>query len=252
MRLDNSGNGDEARRRAMVPAQQGMGCRMSEATRQVKVWDGWIRAFHWVLVLLVAAQYATAQLGLMDWHIRLGFTVLALVVFRLAWGLVGSDTARFARFLKSPLAALEHLKHLRRQEPDTEIGHNAAGGWMVLGLLGLLLAQVASGLFANEEPGESYGAHGPFALGISDSLSGQLTYAHELVFDLLLLAIALHVVAVLAYAVLKRHDLVRPMVTGLKRLPADLAAPRMGNPVLAAVLLAAAAAGAWWLSRQGG
>ena len=220
--------------------------------QRIKVWDGWVRLFHWAVVLLVAAQYATAELGLMDWHIRLGFTVLALVLFRLAWGLVGSETARFASFLRAPRAALAHLRQLNRREPDTEVGHNAAGGWMVLGMLALLLAQVATGLFANEEPGESYGAHGPFALAISSGLSDALTGLHEAGFNLLMLAVAVHVGAVLTYALLKRHDLVRPMVTGFKRLPAGVVAPRLGNPVLAAMLLGLAAAFAWWLSGQGG
>jgi len=225
---------------------------MNEAWLKVKVWDGWVRLFHWSIVLLVIAQYVTAELSLMAWHFRCGYLVLALLVFRLGWGLVGSDTARFARFLKSPLEALAHLKHLRRREPDTEVGHNAAGGWMVLGLLALLLAQVATGLFANEEPGESYAAHGPFALQVGDALSAGLTELHELGFNLLLVAIGLHVAAVLAYAVLKRHDLVRPMVTGFKQLPASIPAPRLGHPLLAVALLALGLGLAWWLSTQGG
>ena len=225
---------------------------MNEAWHKVKVWDGWVRLFHWSIVLLVIAQYATAELGLMEWHFRCGYLVLALLVFRLGWGLLGSDTARFARFLKSPLEALAHLKHLTRREPDTEVGHNAAGGWMVLGLLALLLAQVATGLFANEEPGESYAAHGPFALQAGDALSAGLTELHELGFNLLLVAVGLHVAAVLAYAVLKRHDLVRPMVTGFKQLPASIPAPRLGHPLLALALLALGLGLAWWLSTQGG
>jgi cytochrome b len=225
---------------------------MSEpGIRQVKVWDGWIRLFHWAIVLLLAAQWLTAKLALMEWHFRFGFTVLALLLFRLAWGIIGSDTARFARFLKSPLAALRHLEHLHRREPDTEIGHNAAGGWMVLVMLALLLGQVATGLFANEEPGESYSAHGPFALRVSGDLSHALTGWHEALFNLILLAVALHVAAVLAYALLKRHDLVRPMITGFKRLPAGLRAPRMASPALAALLLAGAAVAARAISRLG-
>jgi cytochrome b len=225
---------------------------MNDALRKVKVWDGWVRLVHWSIVLLVIAQYATVQLDLMQWHFRCGYLVLALLVFRLGWGLVGSDNARFARFLQSPHAALAHLKHLGRREPDTEVGHNAAGGWMVLLLLALLLAQVATGLFASEEPGESYAAHGPFALQVADALSGRLTALHELGFNLLLGAIGLHVAAVLAYAVLKRQDLVRPMVTGFKRLPAGIQAPRLGHPLLALVLLGCGFGLVWWISQQAG
>ncbi len=222
------------------------------AWREVKVWDGWIRLFHWALVLLVAAQWATAELALMEWHFRIGYMVLALLLFRLGWGLVGSDTARFARFLKSPAAALRHLHEFRQRGPDTEVGHNAAGGWMVLGLLGLLLAQVATGLFANEEPGESYAAHGPFALAVDDALSALLSGLHEQLFNVILLAVALHVAAVLGYLLLRGHNLVRPMLTGRKLLPASIAPPRLGHPLLAAALLALALAAVGWLSRQGG
>lgn len=221
-------------------------------TRPVKVWDGWVRLVHWAIVLLLGAQWLTAELGLMRPHFVLGFAVLALLLFRLAWGLVGSETARFARFVRPPAEALGHLRAFFHRGPDTQVGHNAAGGWMVLLLLGLLLAQVATGLFANEEPGERYGAHGPFALAISDGLSGALTELHEVIFNLILLAAALHVAAVLAYRLLKGHDLVRPMLTGIKQLPASVLAPRLGHPLLGAALLAAAIAVVVWLSRQGG
>jgi cytochrome b len=225
---------------------------MNVALRKVKVWDAWVRLFHWSIVLLIIAQYVTAELGQMEWHFRCGYLVLVLLVFRLGWGLMGSESARFARFVKSPIAALAHLKHLRRREPDTEVGHNAAGGWMVLLLLALLLAQVGTGLFANEEPGESYAAHGPFALRITDSLSAQLTGLHEVGFNLLLGAVGLHVAVVLAYAVLKRQDLLRPMVTGFKRLPASIVAPRLGHPLIAVALLGLGFALVWWLSQQAG
>ena len=78
----------------------------------------------------------------MELHFLCGYSILTLLLFRLAWGFAGSETARFSRFLKSPVAALQHLAHLHRREPDTEIGHNAAGGWMVLVMLALLAVQV--------------------------------------------------------------------------------------------------------------
>ena len=109
-----------------------------EPVRQVKVWDGWIRLVHWSIVSLIAVSWVSMRTGNVQVHYLSGYTVLTLLLFRIAWGVVGSDTARFSRFLRSPLAALRHLGGFRRREPDTEIGHNAAGGWMVLVLLGLL------------------------------------------------------------------------------------------------------------------
>ncbi|GGC57086.1 hydrogenase [Siccirubricoccus deserti] len=220
-------------------------------SRQVKVWDGWIRLVHWSVVVLLGLSWWSVEAGQMRIHYLSGHAVLTLVLFRIAWGLVGSETARFSRFLRSPLAALRHLGGLRRREPDHEIGHNAAGGWMVLVLLGLLLAQPLTGLFAAEEPGFSYGAKGPLAAMVSPDTSDWLTGLHHRIFNLIMIAALLHIAAVLAYALLKRHDLVRPMVTGRKRLPARLAAPRIGSPTLAAGLLAASALLVYGISRLG-
>ncbi|WP_035713195.1 cytochrome b/b6 domain-containing protein [Azorhizobium doebereinerae] len=215
-------------------------------SRWVKVWDAPTRLFHWSLVLLVAGAYATAELGLIDWHFRVGYAILALLLFRLAWGFLGSDTARFARFLASPLEALRHLAHFTRRGPDTEIGHNAAGGWMVLVMLALLLFQAGSGLFSNDE----VMAEGPLAKFVGSAWSDRISGWHVFNFNLILALVGLHVLAVLAYAAVKRHDLVRPMVTGMKRLPAGLPAPRMASAALAAGLFLAAAAIAWVIATR--
>ncbi len=119
--------------------------------RRIKVWDLPVRLFHWSIVVLIAAAWATQELNKMEWHMRIGYAILALLLFRIVWGFIGSDTARFVRFLKSPAAALRHLSHLRRREPDREIGHNAAGGWMVLLMLVLLGVQAGTGLFSNDD-----------------------------------------------------------------------------------------------------
>ena len=227
---------------------------MAEApvpVRPVKVWDGWIRLVHWALVALLCLSWWAVETSRMRLHLLSGYTVLTLVLFRIAWGLVGSDTARFSRFLRSPLNALRHLRHLRRREPDTEIGHNAAGGWMVLVLLGLLLTQAVAGLFSSEEPGMGYGAEGPLAGLVATATVERLTGIHHFNFNLILAASGLHVLAVLAYRLLKGQDLVRPMVTGVKELPAEVAAPRLGSPLLAATLLGAAALIVWGVTRRG-
>ena len=116
------------------------------AARRLKVWDPWIRLVHWSIVILLPFSYWTAVTSRFDWHFLSGYAILALLLFRIAWGLVGSQTARFRHFLRSPLEALRHLGHLRRRAAAVEIGHNAAGGWMVLLLFLLLLIQAFSGL----------------------------------------------------------------------------------------------------------
>ena len=122
---------------------------MTVRTLPVRVWDAPTRLFHWAIVVLLGVSWLAESRGWMQVHFLSGYSIIALLLFRLAWGFVGSETSRFSRFLKSPVAALRHLAHLHRREPDTEIGHNAAGGWMVLLLLGLLTVQAGTGLFAN-------------------------------------------------------------------------------------------------------
>lgn len=208
----------------------------------MRVWDLPTRLFHWALVLLVAFSYASIRLNWMRWHMLSGEAILALLLFRLVWGVIGSDTARFAWFLASPLAALRHLRGFARREPDTQVGHNAAGGWMALVLILLLLTQAVSGLFANDA--DSFVA-GPLAGRVSDAAGATALRLHFQSFTLIKIVVLLHVVAILAYALVKRHNLVRPMLTGKKRLPATTRAPRMASPLLAALVLAVAGGAVW-------
>jgi cytochrome b len=208
------------------------------ATGQVRVWDAPTRLFHWTIVLLVAFSWLTAELFWMDLHYLSGEAILTLVLFRIIWGFTGSDTSRFGRFLKSPLAAIEHLRHLRRREPDTEMGHNAAGGWMVLGLLGLLSAQVGTGLFSGDDDAA---VEGPLRHLVSAATSDRLTNVHGLIFTAIQIAVVLHVAAVVMYYVLKGHNLVRPMITGTKIIETPVEAPRMVHPARAGLILCAAA-----------
>ncbi|MDJ0386502.1 cytochrome b/b6 domain-containing protein [Roseomonas sp. E05] len=218
-------------------------------TVRVKVWDPWVRLVHWAIVGLIGLSWWTAETGRMDLHLTSGYLALTLLLFRLLWGFIGSETARFRHFLRSPLAALGHLRSLFRRAPDTELGHNAAGGWMVLALLGALLLQVGTGLFADDQ----ILTRGPLAGFVSGAASDWATFIHIRNFNVILALAALHVLAVAVYALAKGQNLVLPMLTGVKRVPAALArhAPRLGSPVLALALLAAAGAAAWGLSRLG-
>ena len=203
----------------------------------MRVWDAPIRLFHWAIVILIFVSWLTQRQGWMELHMLSGYSMLTLLLFRIVWGFIGSDTARFSRFLKSPLAALRHLAHLRRREPDLEIGHNAAGGWMVLAMLGLLAAQVATGLCANDD----ILAEGPLADFVGKEQSDWLTRLHGLNFMAIQLTILAHVVVIALYYLLKGQNLVKPMITGKKRLPGAMPAPRMVHPVLAVGVLGIAA-----------
>src|SRR5471032_3261858 len=205
----------------------------TQAARPVLVWDMPTRVFHWLIVVLVAAAYATSKLNWMDWHVRIGEALLALVLFRLLWGFFGSETARFHSFLRAPAAAWQHLRHVLRREADLQVGHNSAGGWMVLVLLALLLGETLSGLYVNNDVADD----GPLTQWVPASIANAITALHTILWDALLAAVALHVLAIVVYAVAKGHNLLRPMLTGRKRLPKHIHAPRQASAMLALLLL---------------
>ena len=206
---------------------------MGTAPRVVLVWDAPIRVFHWLIVALVAAAYATWRLNWMVWHGWVGDAVLALLLFRLLWGFFGGETARFSRFLTSPRTAVQHLKYSLRREPDRQVGHNPAGGWMVLLLLALLLAETMTGLYVANDIADE----GPLTAVVPAWAADAIESAHAILWDALLSAIVLHVLAIAGFAAIKGQNLLRPMITGTKVLPASIAAPRTGSPVRAGLLL---------------
>ncbi|CAB3792624.1 hypothetical protein LMG28688_03564 [Paraburkholderia caffeinitolerans] len=205
--------------------------------RRVQVWDLAVRLFHWLTVLLVAIAYISQRMNWLQLHVRAGETLLALVLFRLLWGCFGSETARFARFVATPAAAWRHLRHLARREPDVQVGHNAAGGWMVLLLLALLLVETLSGLYDYNDIADE----GPLSEVVPAAVANAIAAIHAYGWDALAAAVVLHVCAIAVYALVKRHNLLGPMVTGAKRLPATVHAPRRASFWLAALLMAAAA-----------
>lgn len=203
--------------------------------RLVAVWDLPTRLCHWLAAALIAAAYATAQLNWMDWHARAGYALLAVLLFRLAWGVFGGETARFSRFLAPPRLAVRHLAHLFRRERDTEVGHNPAGGWMVVVLLALMLGQTLSGLYVSNDIADE----GPLTEIVSAPLASFIEAAHDsFLWDALLAAMALHIAAIVIYGAVKRQNLVRPMVTGRKRLAAATRRPALGGATRAAIVLA--------------
>lgn len=206
----------------------------------VRVWDLPTRLFHWVTVVLVVAAYVTWRLNSMDAHAEVGEGLLALLLFRLAWGVVGSDTARFVRFVHSPRAAMRHLARLFRREPDEQIGHNPAGGWMVLLLLALLLGETLTGIIVNNDVADE----GPLTELMPAWLANLVTDLHQAFWYALLAAIVLHLAAIAIYAVVKGHDLLRPMLTGRKHLAATAAPPCLVSVARACGVLAASAVAA--------
>ncbi len=207
----------------------------------MRVWDAPTRLFHWAVVALLVVSYVSIQRGWMQIHFLSGYSMMALLLFRLAWGFIGSETSLFRNFLVSPLSGFKHLRGFFQKEPDDQIGHNAAGGWMVLFLLAVLAVQVATGLFSTSDY-----TQGPLAHLVLASTSDWAVRIHAFNFYYLILGLSgLHVLAILAYALIKKHNLLRPMITGRKRLPGNTRQPRMASSLVALLLVALAGCVVW-------
>ena len=198
------------------------------------VWDRPTRVFHWSLVAMIALAWVTAEAeGALFWlHVFFGEAVIALVAFRLIWGVVGGRHARFADFVRGPGAVGTHLRSLLTRTPERHIGHNPAAGWMILALLAISFLTSASGLFLIED-----GYIGPFARygNLDDD-------PHEGLANVLLFLIGAHVLAALVMSLLMGENLIRAMWTGRKAVGADATAPAGGVPLEGPLWRAAVAA----------
>lgn len=213
--------------------------------RIVQVWDLPVRLFHWSLVLLVVISFTTGKIGgnWMLWHAVSGYCILALLLFRILWGLFGSQTARFANFVRGPKAVIAYLRGATGGKPAFHAGHNPAGALMILLLLALLLVQVTTGLFADDEI--AYRA--PLADKAKDSLVSLFTTIHRINVNLILASVVLHVAAALFYLKVKKENLIRPLVTGRREVPDDHPAPVIRSLIPAGAMAAAVAGFVWWL-----
>lgn len=207
----------------------------------VRVWDGSVRLVHWALAALLPLAWWTAEQGDLARHRQIGLLLLGLVVYRVIWGVVGSETARFAAFLRGAGSVWAYL----RSPGQAPIGHSPLGGWSVVAMLLALSAQIGLGLFATDEDGlES----GPLSDRISFDASRAAAHYHHQLFWVLVTLVGLHVAAIVFYALVRRRNLVGPMITGR----AVAAGPRPAfvsrwRMVVAAALAAAMA----WLVATG-
>ena len=216
--------------------------------KKIRVWDLPLRLFHWALAVLVVVAVVTQNIGgnAMEWHFRAGYAVLALIAFRILWGLVGTRYARFSSFLYGPAAVVNYLRSGTGKQGRLLAGHSPLGALSVFALLGVLLAQALSGLFANDD----IAYDGPMVKFISKEMSDRITWFHTEVSALLIyVLVALHVLAIVFYLVGKRRNLVKPMITGDAEFEADVpaASDSWKTRLLALVLLSACAAAVYYV-----
>lgn len=217
---------------------------------KIRVWDLPTRLFHWGLAAAVVGLVVTGRTGgnAMVWHFRFGYAVLALLLFRLVWGFVGGRWSRFASFVPSPAAI---GRYLRGQGGDSA-GHSPLGALSVVAMLAVLVVQVGTGLMSDDEIAFA----GPLSRYVPGDLVGQATGYHKNWGQWLVIGlVALHVVAILFYLLVRRQTLVRPMLHGDRILPAALPASRddlRSRLVALAVMAACSGAVAWMVQATGG
>lgn len=219
--------------------------------KKIRVWDLPTRLFHWVLAVLIVVSVVTEKLGgnAMEWHFLSGYAALALIAFRLLWGMVGPRYARFSSFIYGPSDILSYLKGGagKTKRIYAGLGHNPLGSLSVFALLGVVLMQAASGLFANDD----IASEGPLVKFISKDLSDKMTWFHkEVSANLIYVLVALHIAAIVFYLA-RRKNLVKPMITGEQYT--DIDAPATNDSwsmrLLALALFGACAGGVYYLTR---
>jgi cytochrome b len=236
-----------------VPSARPATAASTVASQTVRVWDLPTRVFHWLLAMAVVALVVTAKVGgnAMVWHFRLGYLVFGLLAFRVVWGFAGGHWSRFWNFLHAPSTTWRYLRGNANPHEHLDVGHNPAGSFSVFAMLGILAVQVASGLVADDDIANT----GPLNRFVTDATAASATSWHKAFGQWLVIAlVALHVLAVLYYLWRKRINLVRPMISGDKVLPAGTpgSADALPQRLLALVLGVLCAAFVTWVVRLGG
>ena len=198
------------------------------------VWDIPTRLFHWLIVALVAASFVSAKIGgnAMQYHEWSGVAIIALLVFRIGWGFFGSQPSRFEDFVKGPAAVWWYATGMVKGKTMRYLGHNPLGGWSVLAMLLVLMLQACMGLFANDD----IITEGPLYLWVSKAISDWLTKIHKLNQYVLMGLVAIHLIAVAFHFFVKRENLLKPMITGIKHWDGKDSAPAMASTWLAAII----------------
>ncbi|QHE83823.1 cytochrome b/b6 domain-containing protein [Hydrogenophaga sp. BPS33] len=212
----------------------------------IRVWDLPTRLFHWLLAACVIGLIVTGSVGgnWMNWHLRLGYAVLTLLLFRLVWGFIGGHWSRFSSFLYGPSSLWAHVKG--RAKPEHQVGHSPLGVLSVFALLLILLAQVGTGLISDDE----ISFFGPLVRFVSGDTVALATNYHKNLGKLIIFGlVGLHLMAIAYYKWIKKQTLVKPMVAGDKQvaIPAPSARDTVGTRSLALVVFGLCAGAVTWL-----
>jgi len=197
------------------------GSELAPGEQPVRVWDLPTRVFHWLLAGLVIFSVVSGHIGgnAIVWHMRSGFAIFTLLVFRLVWGFVGGRWSRFRAFIYAPSTSLRYVRGQSLPHEHHHVGHNPLGAGSVFALLAILVLQVATGLVADDEIANT----GPLIKYVSSATSSLATGWHKNYGQWIIVAlVSLHVGAIAFYWLRRRQNLVAPMWHGDKRLGGDV------------------------------
>jgi len=220
-----------------------------EPQKTVRLWDFPVRPFHWALVIAIVTSWWSNQEVMIDIHAISGYSVLALVLFRIIWGFVGSSNARFTGFLAGPRKVIGYMRKLPNGSARdlTYPGHNPAGGWMVVVLILLVAIQAISGLFTSEDTFLFF--DGPLVAYVNSDVASTMNFIHHTNINLIYAAVALHVLAAIFYLMIKRENLIGAMITGMRKVPESVATGfvqiRFASPVLGIAILVVCGLAVW-------
>jgi cytochrome b len=223
---------------------------MHSNIKPTRVWDLPTRVCHWALALCVIGLFITANIGgdAMLWHYRLGYSVLALLLFRLVWGIVGGKWSRFSSFIYSPASIVRYLKG--QGHPLHSVGHSPLGAFSVFTMMAMLLAQVSTGLISDDE----ISAAGPLTKFVSNA-TVSLASSYHVNFGKILIAflVVTHIIVILFYLLKKRNNLIKAMLHGDKLLPASMPASTdtAATRSLALLIFTVCIAAVYWLVSLG-
>ena len=186
-----------------------------------KIWDPVTRIWHWVLALAVICNWFFGEFMSFDtvmWHFYIGYFILALMVFRLLWGIVGPAPIRFSSFFRSLKFMPAYIKTIFSREPSGTPGHNSLGTLSVIAFIVVLSAQATTGLFLETE---DFFETGPLYDFASEELVKNFSLWHHRLSNILLVLIGLHFVTIIFYWYWKHENLIRPMINGWKWVKRD-------------------------------
>jgi cytochrome b len=197
---------------------------MTEKSITIRLWDLPLRLFHWGVVVLIPLMWWTNKQGNMERHQMFGLMLLFLVLFRLVWGVIGSETSRFASFIKGPF---QIAAYLMGKDKTASVGHNPLGALSVVALIAMLAVQIGLGLFSQDTDGMFSGPLNHLIPADNYDMGDKVRHWHALGFYVILGLVAVHLLAILFYTLVKKEHLVPPMVTGRLRVEPGVVQPRM-------------------------